>query len=107
MQNGAGEMLLLGTGKHRGAAGGWGEKITDAVKLCRAPTREQSAIGCSSVIRCRRTYQKSVPLIISVRSAACWLYATGRHYCCNDVERESLITLAEAALRHSWAGQLR
>ena len=41
MQNGAGEMLLLGTGKHRGAAGGWGEKITDAVKLCRAPTREE------------------------------------------------------------------
>ena len=34
-------MLLLGTGKHRGPAGGWGEKITDAVKLCRAPTREE------------------------------------------------------------------
>ena len=55
---GLAKMLLLGTGKHRGAAGGWGEKITDAVKLCRAPTREQSAIGCSSVIRCRRTYRK-------------------------------------------------
>jgi hypothetical protein len=41
MQNGAGEMLPLGTGKRRGPAGGWGEKVTAEVKLCRAPTREE------------------------------------------------------------------